>query len=393
MERFSYSRLSTYEQCPQRYKYIYVEKIKDELEGIEAFTGSRAHEALEYLYRHVQMAEAPSREEVIAFFDRRWDELISDRITIQTPEFDSSHYRSLGHKALKKYYDRYSPFTEGITMGLEQKVDFYLDSDEKYPFTGIIDRLTRLSDTHWEVHDYKTGGTLPTQPDLDRDNQLAIYHLAITKLYPQVREVTLIWHYLAFDAEFRSSRTAEQLEELRKDFISRIDLIEAQKEYPTRSGVLCGWCGFKPRCPAWKHELALQQMSEEEARNDDAKALVDRYMRLEEEISKLEEEKDMVKKAIIEKSRKSDTNTFSGSSHRIRVWPYRQCSLPEYSDVRRGELESVIKSLGLWERFSTLSSTGLSKALEGSSLPEDARARIMPYVRFSDNAKLYPRKR
>jgi len=52
---------------------------------------------------------------------------------------------------------------------------------------SIIDRLTRISDAHWKVHDYKTGGTLPTQPDIDRDNQLALYHLAINRLYPQLK--------------------------------------------------------------------------------------------------------------------------------------------------------------------------------------------------------------
>ncbi|MGV8125175.1 MAG: RecB family exonuclease [Candidatus Xenobiia bacterium LiM19] len=393
MERYSYSRISTYEQCPQRYKYLYIDRLKDEQEGIEAFTGSRVHEALEFLYRHVQMAEAPAPDEVIAFYDRRWDELIHDRILVTSAEFDSDHYRSLGRKALRVYQERYSPFDEGTTMGLEQRVEFFLDSEEKYPFIGIIDRLTRISDAHWEVHDYKTGGTLPTQPDMDRDNQLALYHFAITRLYPQVKEVTLIWHYLAFDMEFRSSRSDAQLEELRSDFIRKIDVIETQTEFPTKSGILCGWCGFKSRCPAWKHEMALREMSDEEARQDEGLSLVDRYMKIDEEVTHLEEEKERLKKAIIAKAQLSDIHTLTGSSHKIRVWPYRQCSLPEYNDSRRGELESIIKSLGLWERFSTLSSTGLSKALENLSIPEEARSAIMPYIRFTDNAKLYPRKR
>ncbi len=393
MERYSYSRISTFEQCPQRYKYLYVDRQKDEQEGIEAFTGSRVHETLEFLYRHVQMAEMPSFDEVLSFYDKRWDELMNDKIIVQSPEFDSGHYRSQGQKALRAYYERYSPFVEGKTMGLEKKVEFFLDREEKYPFIGIIDRLTCISDTSWEVHDYKTGGTLPTQPDVDKDNQLALYHLAITRLYPQVKEVTLIWHYLAFDMELRSSRNGTQLEELRTDFIRKIDMIETQTEFPTKSGILCGWCGFKSKCPAWKHEMSLLQMSDEEVRQDAGLSLVDRYMRIDEEISRLEKEKEQVKKAIIEKARLSEMHTLTGSSHKIRVWPYRQCSLPEYSDSRRGELENIIKSLGLWERFSTLSSTGLSKALENSSIPEEARTKIMPYIRFNDNAKLYPRKR
>ena len=47
---YSYSKINTYASCPQKYKIIYLDKIKKNDEGIEAFMGKRVHEVLEWLY-------------------------------------------------------------------------------------------------------------------------------------------------------------------------------------------------------------------------------------------------------------------------------------------------------------------------------------------------------
>lgn len=51
---YSHSRLATYENCPQQYKLRYVDRIRlpeGSEEGIEAFLGSRVHDALEKLHK------------------------------------------------------------------------------------------------------------------------------------------------------------------------------------------------------------------------------------------------------------------------------------------------------------------------------------------------------
>ncbi len=49
-EIYSHSRLSSFEDCPQKFQYRYVLKIPVDSEGIEAFVGKRVHEILERLY-------------------------------------------------------------------------------------------------------------------------------------------------------------------------------------------------------------------------------------------------------------------------------------------------------------------------------------------------------
>ena len=47
---FSYSQLSSFKNCPQQYKIIYLDGVRKSSESIEAFMGKRVHEVLEWLY-------------------------------------------------------------------------------------------------------------------------------------------------------------------------------------------------------------------------------------------------------------------------------------------------------------------------------------------------------
>jgi len=51
MPEYSISQLGKFEECALQYKFIYVDKIKRDEEGIEAFLGQRFHDAMEWLYK------------------------------------------------------------------------------------------------------------------------------------------------------------------------------------------------------------------------------------------------------------------------------------------------------------------------------------------------------
>ena len=48
--KFSFSKINTYKNCPQKYKINYIDKIRKNHESIEAFMGKRVHEVLEWFY-------------------------------------------------------------------------------------------------------------------------------------------------------------------------------------------------------------------------------------------------------------------------------------------------------------------------------------------------------
>ncbi|MBU1656572.1 MAG: PD-(D/E)XK nuclease family protein [Candidatus Omnitrophica bacterium] len=46
MTVYSYSRINTFKSCPMKFKFQYVDRIKTDDKGIEAFMGSRVHDSM-----------------------------------------------------------------------------------------------------------------------------------------------------------------------------------------------------------------------------------------------------------------------------------------------------------------------------------------------------------
>jgi len=249
--QYSHSRLSSYENCPKQYHFRYVEKVKTEWEGIEAFLGKRVHEILERLYHHVaRYLRPPSLAQVQRRFQQDRQAAWHEHVRIVRDDRDRAFYLRQGERCLENYYRSYYPFDSGETVALEHAVEFELDPEGRYRMRGIIDRLVRTDDGRYEIHDYKTGASLPPPARLERDRQLALYQIAIQQSHADAADVELVWHYLVFNKTLRSRRSPEQLTELRQTTIGRIQEIETVQEFPARPGPLCRWCEFNDRCPA-----------------------------------------------------------------------------------------------------------------------------------------------
>jgi putative RecB family exonuclease len=115
---------------------------------------------------------------------------------------------------------------------------------------GVIDRVVRARDGAIEIHDFKTGKWVPTQKELDRDRQLALYQIGVAEKYGTDQPIRLVWHYLLRDQVRTSTRTPEALEDLREHTIQLIDEIHAEQKFEPKPSALCGWCEFAEICPA-----------------------------------------------------------------------------------------------------------------------------------------------
>lgn len=251
-EIYSHSRLSSFESCPKKFEYRYILKLPSDTEGIEGFMGKRVHEVLERLYTFTDDGKLPSLGRVLERFRLWWDEHYdASRVRIVRTENDAEHYRLIGERCLTNYYRRFYPFDGDETLGLEQRVFFSLDDDENYRVQGIIDRIVRAPDGAIEIHDYKTSARAPNQKQLDRERQLALYQLGLSKRYGADQPMRLVWHYLAPNQTRTSERTPEQLESLRRETMGLIDRIRVETRWEAKTGPLCRWCEFNDRCPAY----------------------------------------------------------------------------------------------------------------------------------------------
>ncbi len=369
MATFSHSRLSSYETCPLRYKFAYIDRVKVEAEDtVETFLGSRAHEALEKFYRNLQFERLLSVDEVLAFFNREWEKNWNEAIIIVNKEYTAENYRKMGERYLKDYYKRHKPFDKGKILGLETTNTLPLDKEGKYGFYIRIDRLMDMGEGVYEVHDYKTNMSLPKQEDLDKDRQLAMYSLWVREQFQDFKKVRLVWHFLAFDKEMESFRTKKQLEDLRKDVLDEIQEIEATEKFPANVTRLCFWCLYRGMCPEWKHEVELEDKPENEYLQDPGVKLVDEYVKTKNELENhkrdAEAKLEKLKDALIAFCEKEEVSVVFGSENKISVKPYESVKFPPRNSEERETLVMLLKDIGKLNEVSDLDIHALSGVLK-----------------------------
>jgi putative RecB family exonuclease len=256
---YSHSRLSVFEGCRLRYRLKYVDRVRRDLEGIEAFVGSRVHEALEALYRDVLMGRTPGADALLDDYRRRWDAEWHEDVVVVDVRYGPADHRAVGEECLRRYHARHFPFRADQTLGVEVKIAVDLPNGAR--LEGYADRVARDPDGWLVIHDYKTSGTLPTQADADRDRQLALYQAGLERMWPGAPGVRLLWHYLRFDERLVSSRSREQIADLLREVAGLVQTVEAEREWKPTVSRLCDWCPYWDLCPEKKHEWALRQKS------------------------------------------------------------------------------------------------------------------------------------
>lgn len=271
MPVYSHSRLSSYEKCPLQYRFRYIDRIKRETQGIEAFMGNRVHEAIEHLYRVLGEGRTPGTAEVVDVYHQKWEANYSEEnVRIVRREYCAADYRATGEGCVRRYCERRQPSDDGETLGLEDRFRLALDPAGRYQIMGVIDRLARAAAGIYEVHDYKTSASLPSDEDLRRDRQLTFYQMSVSDRFPDAREIRLVWHFLAHGKRLESRRSESEIAGHRKAAMRRIDAIEAAKDHPARESALCRWCEYRDICPVQKHLAAAERDAEERARREAA---------------------------------------------------------------------------------------------------------------------------
>jgi putative RecB family exonuclease len=374
---YSHSRLESYQNCPRQYKLQYIDKVEiEETKTIEAFLGGVVHQALEKLYRDVLMTRLPALEDVIAQYEKLWDENYHEGVHIVNADYTAEDYREVGRRCLAGYYRRHCPFDSSKTIALEHLVFSPLDEGQQYWIRGVVDRIAVAKDGTYEIHDYKTSGRLKTQPEADQDRQLALYLLALERMWPDVKNVDLVWHYLVFDTEIRSRRTPEALRTLRQDVVSMIDEIEADAEFRPHEGVLCPWCPYQEFCPSKKHGLETAELAPNKYLEEPGVKLVNTFADLDRRKREIERDIEQVKQALIRYAKAKGVDVVKGSDHKALVRFYRGLGFPGKDEPGRAKLEALVKELGLWEAASVFSPVSLAKLVESGMLDPEAAKRL-----------------
>lgn len=247
---YSVAQLKLYKQCPLRYQYVHIEKIKSAIQSVESFVGQRVHEALELLYSALRDGMLLPIGDVVTHYRRRWEQLWHRAVRVRHPHNGREWYRRYGEKCVRHYYTRYYPFNGAETVGVEWSFEVTLAQDSRYKMRGHVDRLTR-EDDRFTVHDYKTSPYVPKLQTLVQDPQPGLYQLAVQRSFPEAREVDASWHYLAPKRELKPTLSHQQLEQLQCRLIQQIDELQQTTHFAPRTSPACYRCEYRESCPAF----------------------------------------------------------------------------------------------------------------------------------------------
>lgn len=389
MPVYSHSQIATFEQCPLKYRFRYIDKIrKPEEQGAEAFTGSLVHETLEKLYNDLEYEKLNSLDELVAWYRDAWRKEWRPEIKMVREGLTEENYRDYGARCIRTYYERYKPFRQSQTLGTEMRLAFALDDAGQYPFQGYIDRLARRGDGTYEIHDYKTGGHLPSQAEADHDRQLALYQAGLESRWPDAERVELIWHYVGRGQTLVSHRNPDQVRAAREAAMAVIDRINATAEYAPVKSRLCDWCEYKPDCPLWKHVVAAGALPAAEFNQDDGVKLADAYAEARQESERLERRLDEIRDKILVFARRQNARVLQGHGVRVSISEREQLALPAHDDPALKEAESFVRSTGKWDELSALSLARVAAATQSPSWPQALRDRLRGFLRSRPVATL-----
>jgi putative RecB family exonuclease len=393
MPTYSHSKIGSFETCPLQYKFSYIDRVKVVAEDtVETFLGSRVHEALEKLYLDKRFEKLMTLEDLLTYYNKIWDEKWKDSIIIVKQDYTAENYRKMGERQLTDYYNRHKPFDRGRVIGLETQDFLSLDDEGKYKFHIRIDRLMDMGRGIYEVHDYKTGSSLPKQDELDQDRQLAMYSLWVRKNFKDFNRVRLVWHFLAFDKEMDSYRTKEQLDGLKKEILDQIRKIEAAEEFPANVSWLCDWCLYRSICPMWSHGAELDEKPENEYLHDPGLKLVDEFVRikgeLEEHRKEADEKLEKLKEALIAFCQREGVQVVFGSENKITVKEYESKKLPGKGTAEREKLICILESIGRLEEVSDLNVYTLAKALNNDDWEQEELDKLNSFWIMEKNYRL-----
>lgn len=389
MPIYSHSQLSTYEECPLKYKLCYRDRIKRDIEGVEGFLGNMVHETLKKCYDDVRLTKVNTLAELLACYDNLWQRNWHDSIVITKKDLAPEHYHALGKKMIETYCKRYAPFASDLTIGTEMFVLFSLDDEDKYRLRGYIDRLSRTEDGVYHIHDYKTSAHLPSQEDVDNDRQLALYQIGVQKKWPDITNINLLWHYLAFDRELVSTRSEEKIANLVGETTRLIDEMESADDFSPRDSALCDWCEYPDLCPMRKHFYTVEALPANEYLSEPGVALVNKYAELKEKAAEIDEELGKVKEALIDYARREGVTVIKGSGRKARVRVDQKLRFPGKNEAERQELDNIIVQAGKWAEVSQLDTAALTRIIEVGSWDKELIQEVMKYGKIEETGAVY----
>lgn len=208
---YSYSKLSTYNQCPRKYKFNYIDKIKvDDLTCL--IKGRKLHKELENINKDNFEHSSP----LIKSF-------LNNNLDIKEQLFN---------KNIKKEF----------RFGLDKNFKPCKYSSKAF-YGGIIDLI--YIDNILTLVDYKTGNYKDAK--YQDFYQLMSYSLFFFN-HQNINKIKLRYCYIEHNLENNLIISKQSTNSTKEWIVNTVNNIEHDKNFECKYSVLCNYCQFKNFC-------------------------------------------------------------------------------------------------------------------------------------------------
>lgn len=251
-DKYSFTKLTTYEDCPRRYSYEFVDKAGvGPPDNIHAVVGRLVHEAIASFHRAVPKPTPVDGAVILRIYDDLLDKVDpgSFQIPLTRPV---QYYFKRGRALVHGYVTQWPALFSETVVAVERALTIRVGTD--YGMTeidGIADKISATRNDDLIVTDFKTTPSPPPHDSVEDFHQTAIYWMGLLAA-GETRRGLLRYHYL--DSQICAVHEADlhTLESAQRWIQKSVDRIESDKdeeEWEARAGVRCRTCRFGTICP------------------------------------------------------------------------------------------------------------------------------------------------
>jgi len=231
MMKLSYSKITTYLNCPLNFRFTYIDKLSQPVLPYHKL-GNILHKTLKEYHRR-KKERLPYLSEILSFYRREWGQITESQ----------RKYFLDGREMLIRYYYQ-TKIEEESSFLLEERFQISING---VLISGRLDRADQLPDGSFEVIDYKTGREMPTKEELREDLQLGLYHLVFEKIVG-ISPKYLSFYFLRHGKKLTTKRDKDQLHRI-IEIISKVAEDIGRGYFKPKEAKLCRYCGFTDCCP------------------------------------------------------------------------------------------------------------------------------------------------
>ncbi len=220
-EQFSYSKINTYNICPRKYEFSYIDFYPRKGSSDIVLKGTLLHKMIE-LYINDKDYDIPYEKEFLSLKEEDFNAFKED--------FEKIKEQPL-IKQLKKMKD-------SCEINVEQKLTNVF---ENFIFSGNTDTLVK-NEKKLIIIDYKTGKVN------QNFEQLEFYALVSSYLYPEIQDFLLVLSFVSHEQDLKITLKKEDMSKIENKLIKYISNINNSIKFDKKVGPLCNYCDYKDEC-------------------------------------------------------------------------------------------------------------------------------------------------